>query len=230
MTDRYQLEADFIAALRPVFEREYRRAIAAPTDIPYGVFLQELAGVMARSLKRAFLSAGVALIAGNSLVVSAGAFNQQAEVWATAQAVSLASKVVKTSRELAMSAIYEVMRGSPTNRDAKMAMALAPIFMADSRLENIAITEVTRGLSAGENAAVLYFPTGEQGRERQKLIPIWETREDEKVCPICRPFDGHGVEVWGPDFPDGPPAHPRCRCRRVWIPQQLWIPPRRRAA
>jgi hypothetical protein len=31
-------------------------------------------------------------------------------------------------------------------------------------------------------------------------------------CPICGPLDGTPESVWGAEFPDGPPAHVRCRC------------------
>jgi len=42
-------------------------------------------------------------------------------------------------------------------------------------------------------------------------VEVWQTRNDEIVCPICGPR--HGKEEgdgWTKD--DGPPAHPRCRC------------------
>lgn len=31
-------------------------------------------------------------------------------------------------------------------------------------------------------------------------------------CPICGPLNGQPEEFWRGDFPDGPPAHPNCRC------------------
>lgn len=230
--DRYQLEADFIADLRPVFEREYRRAILSPTAIPFSLFIQELAGAAFRTLKRAFMASGVALAIGHSILFSSNVFDTQANQWAGAQALAIANKTAQTSRDLSTAAVYEVMRGSPANRDAKLALALAPIFMADSRIQNIAITETTRALSAGENAAVLYFPTsGERGErgEADRLVAIWQTRDDQRVCSICWPFDGRGVEVWGRQFPDGPPAHPRCRCERRWITARQWAEQRRAA-
>lgn len=32
-------------------------------------------------------------------------------------------------------------------------------------------------------------------------------------CAICGPLHGTPDSEWGGDFPDGPPAHPNCRCR-----------------
>lgn len=45
---------------------------------------------------------------------------------------------------------------------------------------------------------------------------IWMTEEDARVCPICGPLHGSRRRVWGRIFPDGPPAHPRCRCEIVY--------------
>jgi hypothetical protein len=41
------------------------------------------------------------------------------------------------------------------------------------------------------------------------MVPIWQTSNDERVCPICGPK--HGKEITDGKFP---PAHPRCRC---WV-------------
>ena len=36
----------------------------------------------------------------------------------------------------------------------------------------------------------------------------WQTRQDELVCPICRPLD----QTVFSGVSNGPPSHPRCRC------------------
>jgi len=41
---------------------------------------------------------------------------------------------------------------------------------------------------------------------------VWNTANDELVCPICGPLNEQPEDVWSGDFPDGPPAHPNCRC------------------
>jgi hypothetical protein len=227
--DRFALETQFIADLRPIFAREFDRARHSPQVIPYGLFQQELVAVMAGNLFTAFQSAGAALIIGHSLIISQGAFEATGRQWAHGYALELAAKTVETSRFLAEPAVDRIMReSSPAEsaaRQVKIELTLAAIFMADSRLENIAITEVTRGLSAGENSVVLPF----HERDRNdRLIAIWQCVEDapgvpaESVCEVCAPFDRHGIEVWGRLFPDGPPAHPRCRCRRRWMRASEW--------
>lgn len=42
---------------------------------------------------------------------------------------------------------------------------------------------------------------------------IWKTEEDDKVCPICDDLSDELEDYWSDEFPDGPPAHPNCRCR-----------------
>lgn len=71
------------------------------------------------------------------------------------------------------------------------------------RAEMIAITESTRAAVEGERAYVAQLEA-ETGR---KMVPIWLTANDERVCPICGPR--HEKPITWVDYP---PAHPRCRC------------------
>jgi len=72
------------------------------------------------------------------------------------------------------------------------------------RAEMIAVTETTRAVVEGEKAAVdrLADVTG------RRMVPVWLTMNDERVCPICGPRHKQMIT-------DGmyPPAHPRCRCQ-----------------
>lgn len=76
-----------------------------------------------------------------------------------------------------------------------------------SRVENIAVTETTGAASAAGEIAV----DATVGRSEEDR---WYTAEDQRVCPICAPLNGRTRSNWSRFFPDGPPAHPRCRC---WI-------------
>lgn len=49
-------------------------------------------------------------------------------------------------------------------------------------------------------------------RDTLRLIKVWNTQRDERVCPICSPLNGTTQAVWGKQFPNGAPAHYRCRC------------------
>lgn len=70
----------------------------------------------------------------------------------------------------------------------------------------VGATEVTDAISTGEDAARTVM-TDALGIE---LVAVWNTEKDAKVCPICAPLDGKLEEIWTPDFPNGPPAHPNC--------------------
>ena len=82
--------------------------------------------------------------------------------------------------------------------------------------EMVAITETTR--ADAEAATALQNRLGEMGvRTRRR----WLTGEDERVCPICRPFD-HATAEMGQPFTAtngqqamNPPLHPRGRCQVV---------------
>ena len=82
------------------------------------------------------------------------------------------------------------------------------------RADMIATTEVTRAATEGERVLVELLKDQGLG-----FRDIWETANDERVCPICAPLDGQEREGAGYVHPDsgfsydGPPAHPRCRCR-----------------
>lgn len=73
------------------------------------------------------------------------------------------------------------------------------------RAEMISVTETTRAAVEGERAFVEYLQR-ESGLE---MIPIWQTNNDERVCPICGPK--HDKPITDGEYP---PAHPRCRC---WV-------------
>jgi HK97 family phage portal protein len=85
---------------------------------------------------------------------------------------------------------------------------LAPAF-GERRAKLIAITETTRSASTSTQVYKDYLD--EFG---VKTVRIWNTENDEIVreCPICYPLNGKTEEVWGERYPDGAPAHPKCRC------------------
>jgi hypothetical protein len=118
--------------------------------------------------------------------------DREAEEWAAAYAVTLGREVAKTTRDW-------IERGG--DRESVISA---------ERAENIAITEVTRAITAGELGAIalaLALAILDEEPER-----VWNTEADARVCPVCRPLHRKPETVWRGTAPGGPPAHPRCRC------------------
>lgn len=82
-------------------------------------------------------------------------------------------------------------------------------WFSPQRAENIAVTETTRAATEAERAVAdeIFRDSG------IKLIPIFNTEDDERVCPICSPLDGK--EITDGEYP---PRHVGCRC---WTTYEL---------
>jgi len=77
------------------------------------------------------------------------------------------------------------------------------------RADMIAVTETTRAAVEGERAIVERL----QKESGIAMVPVWQTANDERVCPICGPK--HDKPITDGQYP---PAHPRCRC---WVVYEL---------
>lgn len=75
-----------------------------------------------------------------------------------------------------------------------------------SRAESIAVTEITRAYSAGQDAVISGLV--DIGLESKR---VWNTNNDELVCETCGPLNDKVTN-------ETPPAHPRCRC---WLTIEL---------
>lgn len=45
-----------------------------------------------------------------------------------------------------------------------------------------------------------------------KTTFVWIPERDSKTCKVCKRMGGTYEEFWSQYFPEGPPAHPNCRC------------------
>lgn len=80
------------------------------------------------------------------------------------------------------------------------------------RAQTIAVTETTRAFSQGMD--LVHRQISGAGIRMDK---VWQTSNDERVCPICGPNHGKKEREWtGVSGP--PPAHPNCRC---WVTLEL---------
>ena len=125
--------------------------------------------------------------------------------WAASYSAERAEQVTATTRGIVERVINQA-RATPGMPLADVARQLGPAFSA-RRAETIAVTEITRAASQATLHYQRYLKT--HGLEFER---IWQTNNDEHTCAICTPLNGKPERIWGQQFPDGAPAHARCRC------------------
>lgn len=122
----------------------------------------------------------------------------------------LASGYIENTRERIIRASRESdAELAPDDVIKDLSRDKIPDILTDSRAENTAVTETTTTISAGQRFGAREFENEYPGLT---LLEIWVTERDSRVCPICSPLEGTNGDEWGQQFPDGPPAHPNCRC------------------
>ena len=122
--------------------------------------------------------------------------------WAHRYAFDLIKDINDTSLRLVSRAIQRFVQTPGATREELETM-LRPYF-GEVRASMIAVTETTRAYAQGEIETAKIAE-----RAGLKMIPVWNTSEDELVCAVCGALDGKkGAELNG----QVPPAHVRCRC------------------
>lgn len=87
----------------------------------------------------------------------------------------------------------------------------------ESRAQMIAVTEITRAYAEGNKLSAQKYE--DEGLFTWKRV--WQTNNDDKVCPLCAPLHGTTAKGTDGEYEDGtqhPPRHPRCRCWENWEP------------
>lgn len=145
----------------------------------------------------------------------------------TAQAKRVAAEVADATRRRAIEYKAKPKRDLPVEPapSPSAAPVVDPNFndwqdavFGEGRAEAIAITETTDAISTAETEAAGIITNS---TSPHVLVGTWITAEDERVCPICAPLHGTTTDVYSRTFRNGPPAHPRCRCRIRWAARQL---------
>lgn len=127
---------------------------------------------------------------------------QDGKLWAFDKASNLAADFRSNSRDWLVTKSSDWF-GKPVTPD-ELRAEIDPIF-GDSRAENIGVTETTSAITAGATAGV-------ENTVGLSDDDLWITENDSSVCPICSPLHKTRRPVWSAKFPNGPGAHPRCRC------------------
>lgn len=156
-------------------------------------------------------SVGISGITNWSLV------NARAATWAKSYTFNLVSGIDNTTKTMLQDAISGFFKNAGVNMKSLAAQIqpgipdlvnkLGQMITSETRSSMIAVTEVTRATSAGEEVLLAEI---HRLNPNVLMIQIWSTANDEIVCPICRPRNG---KTRGDGWTDPPPAHPRCRCQ-----------------
>ncbi len=158
-------------------------------------------------LERVFISSAAAVVDEVGIGVDWGLVNERAIQWAQQYTFELVPGINDTSRRIIRQALSTYFAEPFTL--AELRERLAPTF-GPVRAEMIAVTEITRASVQGElMVADLLRSQGIQTRA------IWQTSNDEHVCPICAPRHN---KPQGEGWSDPPPAHQRCRC---WLNHEV---------
>lgn len=206
---------------RPQWERNFGKVVRAELDKirpsvnrgPFSVDWSRLSNGLAVALvepyEEVFVAAFLILWFDKSLrsldfqPPSRTAFDvlPQAQRFAKAMAGGLAHEIASQTAAMVQDGVDGVTGEVVDLQKVESAFSL-------DRIVRIATTETTRTISAGELAARDEL----QRITENEIVGRWITERDAAVCKVCRPLDGSKEPVWSRQFPDGPPAHPHCRC------------------
>lgn len=214
ITNRDDLEREYGRVLGRLLKKRGNQIFAALGDPPNVENItpeiwEELGAEMAAGLlplsERTFVQAATTLMAQAPMSVEWALVNQRAADWARGYLFDLVKGITETDRGALQSAISNYFEFGQTMGDLtrKLEQIYSPV-----RAEMIAVTEVTRAASEGEQAIAK-----ELAQSGIEMVPVWQTNNDELVCELCGPKHGNVID-------DGvfPPEHPRCRC---WVNYEL---------
>lgn len=212
LPNRDQLEASFAARVSRLTTKHRQQLLTLlgnppdPANVPES-FWSEAEDDMKRELAIILLLIFSASAARHGMAADASA--AQANSFALQRSSLVAAGYRAKSREQFQTTSQRwtetTTRGGTVTRQ-QVADDVTSIF-GPTRAEGIATTETTVAQSAGGEIAVA-------GTFGLSALDTWFTRDDNRVCPICAPLHEVNRDVWAVKFPNGPPAHPRCRC---WI-------------
>lgn len=217
----FEQRSDFEEQLGRRFGRaqreQYRRVIDALGDEPninnipaefWDDLSSEYEAAIRPTVEAALLAYVKQRIDETDIGVDWAQMNERAASWAR----SYSFELVKGIRDNTRSALQQKIEGFYRDKRTigELADSISPLF-GPVRADMIAVTETTRAAAQGESLF-----EGELAALGLRTTQVWQTSNDDTVCPICEPLDGkERGDGWGPgEDVTEPPAHIRCRC---WI-------------
>jgi len=214
-----QAEIRLMRLLKKTFQGELDAALAILGDPPN---LDKLTDAFWSSQKSKMLSVirpqleTIALDAATDTILAMGIGVDWTDMatavmhWAQGYSYSLVDGITATTQQVLREKVAQFLTEEGRTL-ADLVKDLSPWF-GDVRAERIAITEVTRAVAEAQRivmqrAAAAGF----------RLEPIWNTNNDDLVCPVCGPnHRKRQSDGWTVGWP---PSHPSCRC---WITLE-WV-------
>jgi hypothetical protein len=176
----------------------------------YGAELRE---AFKPTLEEIYLEAARQLLSEMPIEIEWTLPNEAAAAWAQAYSFGLVRQINQTTQAKLQQYISGYFRAQQTLGELRAAIqpSIADLMMRSGRLLTsaqranlIAATEVTRASVQGELAIAREAAAG--GME---MVAVWQTNNDDLVCPICGPRNG---KEQGDGWSVPPPGHPGCRC------------------
>jgi len=166
---------------------------------------KELAVVLAPFLEEVYLTQAKELMLSQPIGIEWSLIHERAVTWVQQYTFDMVRDINQTSRSALQKAVSAYFERGQTIGELEQSISglFGPI-----RASMIAQTEITRASVMGERSIAL-----ELEKVGIRMIPIFATSSDEKVCPICAPLNGK--EVTEDLFP---PRHVNCRC---WLNHEL---------
>lgn len=192
-----------IAAIFSANGKNWVSAIAAGQEPNTGPAMDELRAELAVQLSRAVQDEAIAQALATGVSFDVAEINAAALEWARKYTFELVKGIDRTTRKVLQRAVSQFIE-TPGMTVGQLT-DLVSAAVGDARAANVAITELTRAYSQG--TAVYQEMLKEAGVNMRK---VWNTSNDELVCPICGPLNQQAEDRW--EDVGAPPAHPNCRC------------------
>lgn len=192
---RRTVEADLLAAGMDINKTQF----FAPDY--WSTLSSAIESMMRDKLQDVYIAAAEQFMDASSYAMSDDVLRASARAWANQAAMNLVTQMNETSRRQVTDAVDKFFSQSMNNQELRNN--LERIF-SPRRAELAAITEVTRAAAAGAERVA-----DELRQQGVRLVAVWETLVDERVCPLCGPRHG---KKQGDGWFFLPPAHPKCRC------------------
>lgn len=194
-------------------QREVLDALGDPPDISkltpefWRGLEQRYQGALLPQLEKVFIDALEQLSSETGFAIDWSVANQRAADWARGYTFNLVKDINTRSERLLQEAVSDFFERGLNMDDLvdKISRVYGPV-----RGEQIAVTEVTRAVSQGEKTLV-----DDLQRQGGRMVAVWNTSNDDRVCPICTP---RNQKQQGDGWTELPPAHVKCRCWTSYEP------------